>query len=199
MQGEFFQKYGNMGRKWKSSEQSRQKILEGAARAFGQKGFFGTSIRDISLACGLSLPSMYHHFKDKEDLYSQTLGHVHLSLTHAMQTGLVQNQDLKAEIRSIFEAVHRFHKENPLYIYLLFSLTYAAPENIQKEYGVKYSTDLRDLITRAFRRHRPTGRVRSKMTMLIALLNNHLLDLTAPADNRKGYSSSLAVIDFILD
>jgi AcrR family transcriptional regulator len=46
-------------------------ILEVSARIFASKGYEGTSMRDISEACGISKSLLYHHFTDKDELYTR--------------------------------------------------------------------------------------------------------------------------------
>lgn len=46
----------------------REEILAIACRLFSQKGYHGTTIRDISEACGILSGSLYAHINTKEDL-----------------------------------------------------------------------------------------------------------------------------------
>ncbi|MEZ5729893.1 MAG: TetR/AcrR family transcriptional regulator [Burkholderiaceae bacterium] len=46
-------------------------ILRTGARLFAQKGFEGTSMRDIADACGVSKALLYHHFDSKDNLYAR--------------------------------------------------------------------------------------------------------------------------------
>jgi AcrR family transcriptional regulator len=46
----------------------RGRILERASRLFYERGFGATSIRDIAEAVGISSSTMYHHFRDKQDV-----------------------------------------------------------------------------------------------------------------------------------
>ena len=55
------------------SERSRTQILESALDLFSRQGYRGTSIRDISKAAGVSTGSVYHHFRDKEELFDTLL------------------------------------------------------------------------------------------------------------------------------
>lgn len=48
--------------------ETRQRVLDSAARLFSRRGYAGTSIRDISQACGLKAAAIYHYFASKEDL-----------------------------------------------------------------------------------------------------------------------------------
>jgi AcrR family transcriptional regulator len=52
---------------------TRSRILDAAARLFVERGFAGTSVREIAAAIGISNPSLYHHFSSKGDLLEQLL------------------------------------------------------------------------------------------------------------------------------
>lgn len=46
-------------------------ILAEAARLFAIKGYDGTSMRDIAVACGISKSLLYHHFSNKDEIYAR--------------------------------------------------------------------------------------------------------------------------------
>jgi AcrR family transcriptional regulator len=46
----------------------RDAIVSAALECFYQRGYHGTSIRDIARAAGMSAPSLYHHFASKQDI-----------------------------------------------------------------------------------------------------------------------------------
>ena len=54
-------------------EQTRISILKTASDLFMRHGYLATSTRDIAKECGLTQPSLYHHFKDKESLYIEVI------------------------------------------------------------------------------------------------------------------------------
>lgn len=49
-------------------EDTREKILQRAARLFNEKGFFGVSLTDLMRATGLKKGGLYNHFESKEKL-----------------------------------------------------------------------------------------------------------------------------------
>ena len=58
---------------WSSARRSRSaesKLLSSALKLFSEKGYDGTSIREIIEDAGVSRPVLYYHFKNKENLYS---------------------------------------------------------------------------------------------------------------------------------
>lgn len=50
------------------SEDPRQQVLDTVLALFRERGYFATSIQDISRASGVSVGSIYHHFGDKEGI-----------------------------------------------------------------------------------------------------------------------------------
>lgn len=50
------------------AEERREQILDAAMRLFGQKGYQGTSIRDIAREVGITEGLIYHYFENKEQL-----------------------------------------------------------------------------------------------------------------------------------
>ncbi len=52
-----------------TSQPAAEEILAAARRLFRQKGFKGTSTREIAEAAGLRQPSLFHYFKNKNEIF----------------------------------------------------------------------------------------------------------------------------------
>jgi AcrR family transcriptional regulator len=60
-----------MGRPLRADgRQTRQAILDAALALFAQKGYFGTSLRDIARAVGVRESALYNYFSGKDALFS---------------------------------------------------------------------------------------------------------------------------------
>jgi AcrR family transcriptional regulator len=57
--------------------QTRQTILDAALDLFAQKGYFGTSLRDIAAVVGVRESALYNYFKSKEALFSALIDAAH--------------------------------------------------------------------------------------------------------------------------
>src|SRR3954447_16478045 len=52
------------------SEERRNTIVQSAIHLFAEKGFRGTTTRELAAAAGVTEPVLYQHFRTKSDLYS---------------------------------------------------------------------------------------------------------------------------------
>ena len=52
------------------SEERKASIVQAAIRLFAEKGFRGTTTRELAALVGVSEPILYEHFKTKRDLYA---------------------------------------------------------------------------------------------------------------------------------
>lgn len=66
----------------------KEKIVKVALKIFSSKGFHGTSIREISAAANVSLPTIYYYFKDKTNLFEEVVANEFFKLHKKMQVGI---------------------------------------------------------------------------------------------------------------
>ena len=65
----------------------RQKILDAAEKLFSQKGFNGTTTKELAANAGVHEAVLFRHFKNKRELYRTTLD---LKVGHNRNAALVQ-------------------------------------------------------------------------------------------------------------
>src|SRR5206468_7778402 len=49
----------------------RQKVLDAAARLFREKGYAGTTMREVADHCGIRAASLYYHFPAKDEILAE--------------------------------------------------------------------------------------------------------------------------------
>ncbi|NDP49251.1 MAG: TetR/AcrR family transcriptional regulator, partial [Sulfuriferula multivorans] len=64
--------------------QISERIIAAALQLFTQRGYFSTSVPDMARSAQVSVGSIYHHFKDKEDVARA----LYLGLTERLQDAL---------------------------------------------------------------------------------------------------------------
>ena len=53
----------------------RERLIEAAGEIFGEQGFHGATIREITKEAGVNLAAVNYYFRDKEELYWEVLLH----------------------------------------------------------------------------------------------------------------------------
>lgn len=81
---------------------SKQHILESAMSVFALKGFEDASMREIAAAAGLTTGAIYHHYKNKDDLFYDAVKEaayfVHKLSKKNEDSKLKSNDEILAEI-----------------------------------------------------------------------------------------------------
>lgn len=70
--------------------QTRKAILDAALDLFAEKGYFGTSLREIAVAVGVRESAFYNYFKSKEALFIALLEAAHESKTEQLAAFLAE-------------------------------------------------------------------------------------------------------------
>jgi AcrR family transcriptional regulator len=116
------------------TETKQRRIIDGASKMLFEKGFHGTSIRDIAAACDMSMGQLYHYISSKDDilylmhLYSQERWHQHLA-----DARFDQITDPIAKLEYGLRISIRYLLENRDLIQFLYTESkYLEPEYLQK-------------------------------------------------------------------
>jgi AcrR family transcriptional regulator len=87
------------------AEATRERLLEAAVAAFAEKGFHGTTTRDIASAAGMSPAALYVHHKSKEELLYLISRSGHERTLALMREGIASSDDPAAQLQRV---VHDF-------------------------------------------------------------------------------------------
>jgi AcrR family transcriptional regulator len=93
-------------------ERVRRRVLAAATRLFTARGFAGTSFRDVSTVCGVSVSLIQHHFGTKRSLYAAVKEHAVASYVKA-QTGPAAQARFDLDSRDGLRALARFFEGGP--------------------------------------------------------------------------------------
>jgi TetR/AcrR family transcriptional regulator len=154
-------------RKHVPRDERRQQILDTAAELFAQRGFAGTTTKQIAEAVGTSETVLFRHFPTKESLYAAILEHrVPVEEVDRWLDDLrafADRRDDDALFGAVAKAILRSYRENATFHRLML---FASLENhaLARLGHLKYTTPvagfLREYISRrqaegAFKRVRP--------------------------------------------
>jgi len=86
----------NQAAKQTKGEKTAQRIMDAAEPLFAQRGFEGTSLRQITRSAGLTEPGLYNHFANKQELYAAVLDRALKPMSEAMDEHLAANAGVRA-------------------------------------------------------------------------------------------------------
>ncbi|MFC7783758.1 TetR/AcrR family transcriptional regulator [Rossellomorea sp. GCM10028870] len=84
---------------------NKQLIKDVALDLFGQKGYEDTSLMEIATAVGIKKPSIYNHFRSKEDLFMEVIEDLSVSEVTAYKSAeeKMDPQEPLTNIRTLFD------------------------------------------------------------------------------------------------
>jgi AcrR family transcriptional regulator len=86
-----------------AAEDRRLQILQVAVSLFSQRGFVGTTTKEIAQAAGVSEAMVFRHFANKQELYSAILDHKACSGDSMNPEALVADALQEKDDRAVFE------------------------------------------------------------------------------------------------
>ncbi len=167
-----------------AAEDRREQIIEVAVRLFSQKGFRGTTTKEIALAAGVNEAIIFRHFATKSELYAAIIDRkANSAEMQALQRALSEAMD-RSDDRQVFETlafhVLEFHERDDTAMRLLLYSAlegHELAEMITRNYISKTHQQLAEYVKKrvsagAFRRVDSCTAVRGFMGMVIGHVMN---------------------------
>ncbi|HEX8493550.1 MAG TPA: TetR/AcrR family transcriptional regulator [Pyrinomonadaceae bacterium] len=106
-----------------AGEERRQQLVRVAMKLFSQRGFRGTTTKEIAQAAGVSEAMVFRHFATKEELYAAILDDKacagEMTLMCERVAGAVAGGDDRAVFESLAAAMLQHHEHDPEFLRLL--------------------------------------------------------------------------------
>ena len=83
------------------TDTARGRLLTIAARLFRERGYAGTTVRDIAGALGILSGSLFHHFRSKEEILFAIMESVITAMRHDLEAALDTAPSTRARIRAL--------------------------------------------------------------------------------------------------
>jgi len=112
---------------------TRLALLQAALKCFAQKGYAGTSIRDIVTTAAVSRPVLYYHFDCKATLYRALVGWAAEERLRLMREAVARANSLPEQLKELCVAMFEFAHTHRELVRLAFSTALAAPGEVPRE------------------------------------------------------------------
>jgi AcrR family transcriptional regulator len=104
-----------------TGEERRRLIIESAAKLFSQRGFRGTTTREVAQAVGVSEATVFKHFATKEDLYAAIIeAKTQMQQVLGVVSPLAETQDDATFLRTLATQLIARTQSDPTLMRLLF-------------------------------------------------------------------------------
>lgn len=100
---------------------TRDRLLQVAQTLFAERGFRGTSLRDISARIGIKAPSLLHHFNSKEQIYLAVLDRIFNQLEDSVGQLLRGRESYHKRMRSAIVSSIDFIAHRPEYARIIWN------------------------------------------------------------------------------
>lgn len=189
------------------AEELRKKelILNAATTLFANKGYSGTSVREIVELAGVTKPTLYYYFKNKEDLYIKLIDEAMLTFFDVFDNALAAPGSMRTRLFAMFAGVYQLCRGNIDLLRMVNSIIYG-PRGSTPEYDLKTKNQrfedallgvLRTGVEENELREEDLGRV---MLLLIGLVRSlQVLLVVKPASQVISLEEIQKSIDLIFD
>mgnify|MGYP001348845058 CR=1 FL=1 len=116
------------------TETTHNKILEVAARIFSEKGYNGTSMREIAEALNITKPALYYHFPGKEEIFSACITHSIDTLVIGLENLAKSDGPIWDKLKLLIRGMCNFSSDSPQ-IFALFKQVVS--QSFDKELDMK--------------------------------------------------------------
>jgi AcrR family transcriptional regulator len=144
-------------------------IVEAAIKVFSEKGFRGTTTRELAAAVGVSEPVLYQHFGTKGELYAAIID----SKSHDVEkvvadlASYLDTDDDRAFFRYLTELILDFHENDPAYLRLLLFSALERHE-LSDLFAARHSCAFVEQVVRYIQRRIEQGAIRPLNPLLVA-------------------------------
>jgi TetR/AcrR family transcriptional repressor of nem operon len=154
-------------------EQTRQRIIEEAAKLFIRKGFHGTSVADLAQAVGLTKGALYHHFDGKDALFYAVVKMVRDTWSTAVIRDVLKARNALDRIGVLFDNHVRMVQENEMLCLVMASLVADMDEGDPAFANalLEVYSDLVSFVERIVQKGQAAGEVRPDMDARLVAFN----------------------------
>lgn len=118
----------NVGTSMKDSNDAETRLLESALNLFSEKGYEGTSIREIIEGAGVTRPVLYYYFTNKEDLFRRLMEPPLMQYNRSLQEIRENYAESVGRLKAIARKTFEFAELNPRGVRLVLQLYFSPPK-----------------------------------------------------------------------
>jgi len=104
------------------SEHTKEQIINAVLHLLASKGYGNTSISDISREAGLTKGALYHHFRNKEEIFYTTVNYLSDTLRMSLIEDAPVSDSALQRLRNLFDTFVTLNENNDQYVMIISGL-----------------------------------------------------------------------------
>ncbi len=161
---------------------ARERLLETAIKMFADKGYAGTSVREIVEQAGVSKPVLYYYFQSKEGLFLAILEMAENLQTELLGQVLESDGKILDRLLLLYRRIYAGISENRNLYKMIHGLIYGPPQGAPDYDLTRYHRHMFDAIRNIYEAGIDGGEVKKIETDEVAYLVLSLLDFCLHMD-----------------
>jgi len=110
------------------ANEAETRLLNSALELFSEKGYEGTSIREIIEGAGVTRPVLYYYFENKEDLFRRVFETMFSQLIVRIEEAAAGDGACVDRLKAILSAAFGLAEENTRLVRLILQVLFAPPQ-----------------------------------------------------------------------
>lgn len=129
---------------------ARRRIGEAATRLFSEKGYNGVSVREIVEAAGVTKPTLYYYYGNKEQLFERLIRESLEEFRHKLDWAVAQPGTVRERLVRTGEVFLDYARQNAHHCRLLYNVYFSSERNVIDFDFDSYYNRTMELIRHAF-------------------------------------------------
>ena len=161
---------------------AREKLLDTAISIFAEKGYAGTSVREIVEQAGVSKPVLYYYFKSKEGLFLAILDMAE-NLQKDLLAGVLRSTgNVLDRLLLLYRRVYTGIDENRNLYKMIHGLIFGPPQGVPDYDFTRYHRHMINAIQEIYKAGLASGEVKKTAADEVAYLVLSLIDFCLHMD-----------------
>ena len=161
---------------------ARERLLETAIAIFAEKGYAGTSVREIVEQAGVSKPVLYYYFKSKAGLFLAILDLAENLQKQLLSEVLKSEGEVLNRLLMLYRRIYAGISERRSLYKMIYSLIFGPPQGAPDYDFTRYHRHMIDAIGKIYKKGLAGGEVRKIPADEFAFLVLSLIDFCLHID-----------------
>ena len=111
-----------------TTNEAEARLLESALHLFAEKGYEGTSIREIIEGAGVTRPVLYYYFHNKEDVFRRLVEPVFAELIASFSQIPQHYAETVGRLKAVMRVAFAMAERNPRTVRLILQMYFSPPQ-----------------------------------------------------------------------